>query len=675
MRCPPLHRVVWALRTAAVCAVASLGCLLTGGGADLLPPSSVFFGVLVAAVACQATLGATARAAAQYSSGAAVGGAFAAACLALLGCSPAAVWFCVIAGSMVLLLWDAPPASVKLALGVYLSGMFVQIDSGCSLVSTESLLAARFPLLLAFSSCAGTALALLGALFCAARARKQSRDNEVAATHALINAARAALQRFNKASCGATAAASRAAAAYAASTAIRSSSASLADDVSWEESLACCYEERVFGLCCSRNHLMIAATAASALDALQLAVEGMMAAAAAREVGDGRLQALHAAAAALAPSLATSSSAGSDIDGTGATDGILASHAAVIAAALANAALFDNTTALPASRLLDASCDALACGTDQGSSDDSDSTSSARTRHAKLALALADFDASVIDARIALFYTQPESTDADDRSSCQSLCGVASSKCVGVVNAVSASDEKVPSAARALDARGEAINMSFTDVALLLHGLPAGRYLFVWAVRAFALAVDGSLASDAVDTLRSSSDTSVHVRASPAPPPRTRVAFGIVCSTFMGAIMSHLACHNVLCSRCSLQLTLSRALYAARLTLAVAAAGALGIALFGSGVWPAAAVAFVGPRGGAHAGGSLHAAFLRAVGTIAGSCAGLAIAALAGGGRDGLAAPLPLALLAMWVVLAGLARGSTRHAYGVAVAQVSFCIL
>lgn len=123
-------------------------------------------------------------------------------------------------------------------------------------------------------------------------------------------------------------------------------------------------------------------------------------------------------------------------------------------------------------------------------------------------------------------------------------------------------------------------------------------------------------------------------------------------------------------------------LYVLRLIGAAAAAVAAGQALFGSGVWSAAAVAFVGPRDGAHAGGSLHAAYLRAVGTIAGSVAGLAVVALvaaigvAGSAESaGLGAPAPLAFLALYVFLAGLARGSSRHAYGVAVAQLTPYVL
>ena len=101
-------------------------------------------------------------------------------------------------------------------------------------------------------------------------------------------------------------------------------------------------------------------------------------------------------------------------------------------------------------------------------------------------------------------------------------------------------------------------------------------------------------------------------------------------------------------------------------------AALLGRALFGSIMWAAAAVAFVGPRDGHYAGGSLHLAYLRMAGTVWGGVAGLGVVAACGGSMAGAA---PLALLAAWVLLSGLARGSPRHAYGAMVAQFTPYIL
>jgi hypothetical protein len=185
-----------------------------------------------------------------------------------------------------------------------------------------------------------------------------------------------------------------------------------------------------------------------------------------------------------------------------------------------------------------------------------------------------------------------------------------------------------------------------TEAALAVYGPPVGRYCALFCLRAFA----DEAAAAAADMTAAETVT---MPAAMPPVPRAGAS---------AALAALLRAAGLPPSR-------GRLLYALKLTASVCASAAAGAALCGSGLWAALAVTFIGPReASAAAGGSFRIATLRVSGTVLGALWGYAVAAATGG--VAVSAPAPaLALLAVWVLLAGFVRHSPGHAYGAVVAQ------
>ena len=443
----------------------------------------------------------------------------------------------------------------------------------------------------------GVAGAAAGALLCATRAGAGARAAQVAQVAALCAAARAAAAALG-APKRKRAALARAAAAHAArGAAAREQQLALAPEAGWE-----------LGWGGGAAAAAAALPKSSAASTLALAAEGLVLALIAAAEGD----------AALADAGARASAGAGMVGGVEACT-TLRGEARAAAAAGAAAVALDVALAPPALALVDAVAalvGAAAAGGAAGCAGckgEGAAPGGAAPAAGALHAALKALDDALFRARAAVFYAPSPTPEAD----------------------------------------GDA------QVALALHGVPAGRHLFVYSLRtlsAGALALAGLEAGCGVPAVStaacveavevqpvviSASATAADAPRPPQPP---------------GAPLAH--------SLATL-LPPARLAYALRLTCAALVSVALGEALLGSGAWAATAVAFVAPRQDITAGGSLHAAFLRVAGTLAGAAVGLAAVVAAGG----VGVWAPTLLIGAWVWAAGMARGSPRHAYGAAVAQ------
>ena len=255
------------------------------------------------------------------------------------------------------------------------------------------------------------------------------------------------------------------------------------------------------------------------------------------------------------------------------------------------------------------------------------------------------------------------------------------------------------------------------EAALAIHGAPLGRYLGLFSVSAFASSVAAAARADAGDDaaraaaaagrrgwrlrLRGGAPRSrpiprtvpMAAAADGAPPPPAKPPPAPPAREPLRVRVSRAA------ARLGLPPEPARWVYALKLTAAVCFATALASRLFGTGLWAALSVSFIGPRDGStkHAGGSFRTAGLRLTGTVIGAMYGFFVASAwvfscsflritsartvlmfsppppvvtVGPNRTfDSQSPATILLLAGWVFVVGLARASPRHTYGALVAQ------
>jgi hypothetical protein len=292
---------------------------------------------------------------------------------------------------------------------------------------------------------------------------------------------------------------------------------------------------------------------------------------------------------------------------------LAAQHGGVLACAGAQVVTLDAAMRAPAAAL-GAAATALVRHTFRSTHDDSDAAhddADATRLAAALSAATAAFDAAVTRARMTLFYER-----------------------AGLP----------PDAA------------ARTEAALAVYGPPLGRYCALFCLRAFAAEAAAAAAEVSVVL------TGTPMPSAPAPAAAHSPASAPAPHGLRARAVAFFRAWGLPPSR-------GRIVYALKLTASACAAAAAGAALCGSGLWATLAVAFIGPRApSAAAGGSFRIASLRVGGTVLGALWGYAVAAATGG--VAAAAPAPaLALLALWVLLAGFVRHSPGHAYGAVVAQ------
>ena len=221
-------------------------------------------------------------------------------------------------------------------------------------------------------------------------------------------------------------------------------------------------------------------------------------------------------------------------------------------------------------------------------------------------------------------------------------------------------------------------------IAIAMHGVPPGRYFFVWALRACAAAAlqqcapvlgkeadmtgastAAAAAVQAVETATATvaeSDAAGKADASDAAVNSKDVEVGGGAGA--GASGSPVAPVRTTCAKLiSLLPTPRRLLYAGRLTASILVTIKVAQALLGSSVWAATAVAYIAPREGMTNGGSLHSAFLRVAGTTVGSLFGVIVAVNFHGSLD------KSLVLGAWVFVVGFTRSSPRHAYAAVVSM------
>ena len=414
------------------------------------------------------------------------------------------------------------------------------------------------------------------------------------------------------------------------------------------------------------------ATALAGLRACELALRGLLLAARERRAEDGEA----AVAGAQSSAAAALRTGGDRMERHAAA--LAAEHAAVLRARSASVNAMDERLGGHTRELGAAAAALLEClyTEHRGGGDDADVDATRLRLAARLGCAVAAFDAAVTESRLSLFY----SSGGGDGGG-------------GDGGGDRGGEE------------ASASHQAEVEASLAIHGLPQGRYLTLFCVGAFAAAVRGADTARAAAAAAAAGSRAArkpqHVAPPPPPPPPHPSPPPPPPPPPLQPSLRVRALRRI--APWGLPPDASRCVYAAKLTAAVIAASSVGLKLFGTAVWAAFAVSFIGPRDGVskHAGGSFRTAALRLAGTVAGAFWGFFVAgecttfcgvcSLARAldrsicprlfslsprarsspvvtvGPDNPFDPQSAAtavLLAVWVLMLGFVRASPRHTYG-----------
>jgi hypothetical protein len=604
----------WYLRTAVVTTILTI--VLHLPDSPHFGYTFPFFAILSSCFCSLLTLGGAARNAVQLSSGAIVGGGVAAAILAAAGApnSPPlfAQWLSLIFFAFFSLLIPAPASVIKLGLAVFITAILSAGEMGGD--AGGGFQAVFAPLL---GALIGALAAYLITFMFGARARTHAHNSRIDEAVALGRAVRLATSAFASPEPLIRVARARALASThseAVKHGVRCAAAE--NDSAWEFNWASLSGQKHHAAQKIRlvSLKIDTATAMNAIDSLGLALQAAI-------VGDARLRegvsSTTAAAARVLREVPIPSSRG----GGGAFGNALEVNDAALRAASNASFILDASLSGPAKILAKTSSIALIARVKSGAE-----TAVVTSAIIDAENALIIFDEALIKARTELFYSAHGGEAADAASL----------------------------------------------VALAIYGVPTGRYLFVHALRAFAIAALGKK-----DTPTATSSTTTSTQAVPCLVPTSLNVSTptIVTSPILVDVTIPSATLSTspppppppLPPKKLWVPSVTRLIYATRLTVAIAFAAALSRVIFGTGVWAATAIAFVGPRdSGSLSGGALHAALLRVGGTIAGAVVGLGASFMLTAGAGTIVTALALGV---WVAFVGSVRSSPRHAYGAIVAQ------
>ena len=604
----PSNLCSWALRTAVGASLLSWGLWTIPERITYFNSSTSFFAVFAFCVCSMETLGSSLDSSVWVASGSLLGGCLGAIVIACSSpVSGTAVWVSVAVLSPLILLIPLPDLFTKLCLAVFLSTI---LRPSASAIIDEAI-----PVNYVLGAGVGVSGALLLALFFAVRANAQVKAHRISATRSFSRAVIAATAALVAKPVKRAALVSSVSTLLAKGMDARAASLAAAVEAKWEH------------VKCAKRH------PPRPLGELLLATQAVQLAMVAAAEGDDRLATLHAAAKA-----AVARAKGGEVGG----------------------ALRTELAATEAAQKMTTELDAT------------------------LAPVAAPLAAAVSDLLVSCF--EPRAGCCDSLWGQSPLTGAAAATVeeasLRVVTALQALDAAFLEARSTLTHSSTNIGQEHvpSQVAIAMHGVPPGRYLFVWALKAYAKAAldQGS----AVLASASSGATPASVRA-PSVGGKLVEAADVAASDAAAKLEAKQVAVNrkdaelsaigspvpVRAARAwwfALLPTPPRLLYAARLTLSILVTMAFARWLLGNAVWAATTIAFIGPRDGMTAGGTMHAGFLRVVGTIAGSLVGAAVATAY---EYNPSKTDMYCELGAWVFLTGFVRKSPRHSYAAGVAQ------